>query len=109
MSDISKLQEAAKIIVEAAASNGMASGSTGSSEQEDPKYITINQACEIAGVSRWTVTGWLKKMDDNGNYLIRWIKLGSAQCSPVRIDKASFMAYLESMVQQSKNGKEVKV
>ena len=61
-----------------------------------PEYISIEQACEITGFSRWTISRWLKQKDKKGNYRILWIKLGTARCSRVRIDKVSFMAYLES-------------
>lgn len=83
--------------------DGTASKPTDSSgKQEESEYITKEDAKAIAKVSIWTISRWLKQKDKNGNYLIRWIKLGTAQCSPVRIDKASFKAYLESKTVQPK-------
>ena len=60
--------------------------------EKDPEYITYAEACEIAKVSRWTVRRWTK-IPDCG---IIVIKLGSSPSSPVRIDKASFIAFLAS-------------
>ena len=92
----SLLETAAKLL-KAAASDGTASEPTASSEkQKEREYITKDEAKVIAKVSIWTISRWLKLKDKNDNYLILWIKLGTAQSSPVRIDKASFMAYLES-------------
>ena len=66
-------------------------------QKEQTKFISVKEACEITGLSRWTISDMLRQKDEKGNYLIIWIKFGKAQSSPVRIDKASFMAYLESM------------
>lgn len=60
------------------------------------ELITIKGACKLAQVSRWTIYRWLRMTDDEGNYLIRWGKHGKSKNSPVRIDKASFIAFLES-------------
>ena len=77
------------------------------SENTELKFITIKEACEILKFSRWTITRMLRMKDANGNYLIRWSKHGNANSSPVRIDKASFRAFLESKVQQAGKEKEV--
>ncbi len=66
------------------------------------KYITIKDACEITKFSRWTVSRWLRMTDSNGNYLIRWSKNGPSKNSPVRINEASFMAFLETKEQHAK-------
>ena len=76
------------------------------SEKDALELITIKEACEKAKSSRWTISRWLKQKNADGNYIIRWFKLGSAQTSPVRIDKASFEAFFESKVQQAGEGKE---
>ena len=69
---------------------------------DDKEYLTIKDACRITKVSRWTITKMLKMTDAKGNYLIRWSKLGRL----VRIDKASFCAFLESYDQHANTGKE---
>jgi len=80
-----ELQSVARDFIEAMAK------ATGDSEKA-PEYITYDEACEIAKVSRWTVRRWTK-IPDCG---IIVIKLGSSPSSPVRIDKASFIAFLAS-------------
>jgi hypothetical protein len=72
--------------------------------EKDPEYITYPEACEIAKVSRWKIMRWTK-LPDSG---IIVIKLGSAQSSPVRIVKASFMAFLASMTVKPNGRKEAK-
>lgn len=67
-----------------------------------PEYIKKEQAARIAQVSLWTISRWLKKKDEKGNHLIVWIKTGKSTNAPVRINKASFLAYLESMVKYAK-------
>ena len=64
---------------------------------KDLEFLTIDEACELSKLSRWSIYRLLRKTDSGGNYLIRWSKLGPSKNSPVRIDKASFMAYIESM------------
>jgi len=76
---------------------------SGDSERT-PDYITYNEASEIAKVSRWTVRRWTK-LPDNG---IMVIKLGPSRSSPVRIEKASFLAFLASRAVKSDARKEVK-
>lgn len=71
-------------------------------EKDALELITIKTACDIAKTSRWTISRWLKLKNADGNYIIRWFKLGPAQTSPVRIDKASFMAFVESNEQAGK-------
>lgn len=70
------------------------------------KFITIEEACEKAHIKRWKLAEWLKLKDENGKPLIRSFKLGSSKNSRVRIDEASFNAFLESKVQQAGEGKE---
>ncbi len=66
---------------------------------KDVEFLTTDEASEMAKVSRWTIYRWRMLKDADGGYLIRWSKLGSGKNSPVRIDKESFMAFLESKVQ----------
>jgi len=56
------------------------------------EYLTIEEACKIAKISRWTIRRWTK-LPDSG---IIVIKLGNSKPSPVRIEKESFMAFLAS-------------
>ena len=74
---------------------------------KDVELLTINDACKIAKVTRWTVSRWLRLKDAEGNFLIRWSKLGASKNSPVRIDKESFINFLESKIRQAEDGKEV--
>lgn len=60
--------------------------------KQETEYLTMEEACKIAKVSRWTIRRWTKRPDSG----IIVIKLGSSPSSPVRIDKASFMAFLAS-------------
>ena len=71
------------------------------------KFITIEEACEIAHIKRWKLAEWLKLKDENGKLLIRSFKIGSSGNSRVRIDKASFIAFLESKIRQSEDGKDL--
>lgn len=57
---------------------------------EYPEYISIKQACEITGYSRWTISRWIKAG------LIRASKNGKARSGRVRIVKASLYALLDS-------------
>ena len=66
-------------------------------ETQVPAQLTIKEACAEFKVSRWTIARWLRQKDANGNYLIVWFKIGKAKSSIVRIDRASFMAFFESM------------
>lgn len=81
---------AAQVILNAALADG---------HEEALEFLTIKGACELAMVSRWTVARWLRLKDANGNYLIRWNKLGKSRTAPVRINRASFIAFLESLEQ----------
>ena len=60
--------------------------------KQETEYITYDEACEIAKVSRWRIMRWIKSP---GSGIIA-IKLGSSRNSSVRIEKASFLAYLAS-------------
>lgn len=59
---------------------------------QETEYLTIAEACKIAKVSRWTIRRWTK-FPDSG---IIVIKLGSSKSCRIRIEKASFMAFLAS-------------
>ena len=96
--DNKKLQEAAKMIVEAT-SNG---GASNSAHNDESEWIPIKEACKITNFSRWTISRWLRMKDSDGNYLIRWSKSGPSKNSPVRINRASFKAFLETKVQYAK-------
>ena len=89
MNDTS-IHRAAQVILNAALADG---------HEEALEFLTIKGACELAMVSRWTVARWLRLKDANGNYLIRWNKLGKSRTAPVRINRASFIAFLESLEQ----------
>ena len=107
MKDV-KLNRAAQIILDAAVA--AAETDAGSSAREaELIFITIKEAGKIAHVERWKISKWLNMKDKNNKPLIRSFKLGSSRNSRVRIDKASFIAFLESKLQQSEDGKEVKV
>lgn len=69
---------------------------------KDVEYLTVDEACKMAKVSRWTIYRWRMMKDSNGEYLFRWSKLSSGKNSPVRIDKASYIAFLETKVQYAK-------
>ena len=84
--DNKKLQQAAKMIVEAT-SNGDASNSAHNDESE---WITLAEACKIAKLSRWSIS---RRIDAG---YIKGIKLGKAQSSPVRVFKPSLLEYLAS-------------
>ena len=102
----SKIHRAAQIILDAAVAE--TETDVGSPARENGlKFITIKEACEIAHVERWKLADWLKLKDENGKSLIRSFKLGSSKNSRVRIDKASFLAFLESKIRQTEDGKEV--
>ena len=88
-----RLITAAKLLVNAVESTN---------DSSSPEYIKKEQAAKIAQVSLWTISRWLKKKDEKGNHLIVWIKTGKSTNAPVRINKASFLAYLESMVKYAK-------
>lgn len=93
--------------------NRAAQSNLKTAHREDPdkdlEFLTIDEACELSKLSRWSIYRLLRKTDADGNYLIRWSKLGSSRNSPVRIDKASFMAFLETKVQYAhKEGGEEK-
>jgi hypothetical protein len=60
--------------------------------KQEPEYLTIDEACKIAKVTRWTIRRWTK-FPDSG---IIVIKLGSSKSCRIRIEKASFMAFLAS-------------
>ena len=81
-----QLEEAAKVMY--AALKKVANPET----QQEPEYLTIEEACKIAKVSRWTIRRWTK-FPDSG---IIVIKLGSSKSCRIRIEKASFMAFLAS-------------
>lgn len=66
---------------------------------KDSEYLTTDEACEMARVSRWTLYRWRMMKDSNGNYLFLWGKLSSGKNSPVRINRASFKAFLETKMQ----------
>lgn len=68
-------------------------------------YISTEQACEIAMIARWKVAEWRKMKGPDGNYRFRWFKLGKARNGRVRIEKASFLAFLKSMEAKPFNGK----
>lgn len=72
---------------------------TADSENPDLIFITTEEACKVAHIKRWKLAEWLKLEDKNGNKLIRSFKLGSSRNSRVRIEKTSFIAYLESKIQ----------
>ena len=99
-----KLHRAAQLLLDAAVAEG---------HEDALEFLTIKGACELAMVSRWTVARWLRLKDAEGNYIIRWHKLGKSRNAPVRIAKASFIAFLESQVQYAEDvsvtsmGKEV--
>ena len=88
------INRAAQVILNAALADG---------HEEALELLTIKGACELAMVSRWTVARWLRLKDDDGNYIIRWHKLGKSRTALVRIDKASFLAFLESQEQYAEN------
>ena len=71
------------------------------------KFITIAEACEIAHIKRWKLAEWLKLKDENGKLRIRSFKIGSSKNGRVRIDEASFKAFIESKIRQGEDGKEV--
>lgn len=76
---------------------------------EDAEYLTTDEACEMARVSRWTIYRWRMMKDSNGKYLFLWGKLSSGKNSPVRINRASFKAFLETKMQNAdKEGGESK-
>lgn len=87
--------------------NAAASLSREVSKTATPEYLTIKEACAIAKVTRWTIYRWLRIEDANGEYVICWCKHGTGNRGPVRIHKASFIAFLESKVQHANMGKEV--
>ena len=94
---ISELNRAAQVFLKAAAAE--AETDAGSPAREnDLKFITVEEACEIAHVERWKIAEWLNLKDEKKKPLIRSFKLGSSRNSRVRIDKASFIAFLESMI-----------
>ena len=84
------LQQAAQMVLAAAANQ--------QKSKEEKKLLKIKEACEIASVSRWTIARWLQLKDDEGNYIIRWHKIGNAKKGRIRIDNASFTAFLDSMM-----------
>jgi len=93
--DKKKLQEAAKMIVEAT-SNG---DSSNSAHNDESDWITKKEACKIAKLSRWSIS---RRIDEG---LIRGSKLGNVNTSPVRVYKPSLLAYLDSHVIQPKNAR----
>lgn len=97
------LNQAAQNFLNAAASLSKEASKT---HTPNPEYITTEEACVIAKVKRWTILRWRKQKDSNGEYVIRWIKIGESSNSLVRIDKASFIAFLESKEQHADKGKE---
>lgn len=101
-----KLHRAAQLLLDAAVAE--TETDAGSPARENClKFITIEEACEIAHVKRWKLAEWLKLKDENGKALIRSFKIGSSRNSRVRIDKASFIAFLESKIRQAEDGKAV--
>ena len=80
------LEEAAKVMC--AALKKVAKPAT----KQETEYLTMEEACKIAKVSRWTIRRWTKRPDSG----IIVIKLGSSKPSPIRIGKASFLAFLAS-------------
>ena len=101
-----KLHRAAQLILDAV--DAETETDTGSPARENGlKFITIEEACEIAHIKRWKLAEWLKLKDENGKLLIRSFKIGSSGNSRVRIDKASFIAFLESKIRQSEDGKDL--
>ena len=96
--DRKKVQEAAQLLAEAAASDGMASGPTGSSgKQEDPEYLTMKETSAITKLSRWTIRRMIKKG------LIKASKIGNSKSGRLRIVKASVYALLASQEIKSPN------
>lgn len=99
------LHRAAQIILDAAVAE--VETDAGSPAQETELiFITIEEAGKIAHVKRWKLAKWLKLKGKNGNKLIRSFKLGSSRNSRVRIEKASFIAFLESKIQLAEDGGE---
>jgi len=93
MNKKSKIQAAAEILIDAA-----------NSEQNDTiTFITIEEASELIKLSRWSIMRRLRLKDEAGNYIIRWHKLGKSRNAPVRINRASFIAFLESQEQYAEN------
>ena len=72
-----------------------------SQQSNEDELLTLAEACTLSKVSRWTVARWLRLKDANGNYIIRWHKLGKSRTAPVRINRASFIAFLESHLQDA--------
>lgn len=101
-----KLHRAAQLLLDAAVAE--AETDAGSPARENGlKFITVKEACEIAHVKRWKLAEWLDLKDKNKKPLIRSFKIGTSRNGRVRIDKASFIAFLESMIRQAEDGKEV--
>lgn len=103
--DNNKLHRAAQIFLDAAVAE-TETGAGSPAKEIDLKFITVKEACEIAHVKRWKLAEWLELKDEDGMPLIRYFKLGSSRNSRVRIDKASFIAFLETMIRPSEDGKE---
>lgn len=99
--NISELNRAAQVFLKAAAAEAETDAGSPARENDLIKFITITEACEIAHVKRWKLAEWLKLKDENGIPLIRYFKIGSSKNGRVRIDKASFIAFLESKIRQS--------
>lgn len=55
-------------------------------------FLTVEEACAFARVSRWTLRRWIRK----GH--VRALKFGRCKNAPVRIDAESLLQYLESLV-----------
>lgn len=87
------LQAAAEILIDAA----------NAEQKENIEFITIEEAGELIKLSRWSIMRRLRLKDEDGNYIIRWHKLGKSRNAPVRIAKASFIAFLESQVQYTED------
>ena len=68
-------------------------------QKESIEFITIDEAGELIKLSRWSIMRRLRLKDEAGNYIIRWHKLGKGRNAPVRINRASFIAFLESQEQ----------
>ena len=100
------LHRAAQIFLDAAVAEAETNAGSPAPEK-GLKFITIAEACEIAHVKRWKLAEWLRLKDENGKLRIRSFKIGSSKNGRVRIDEASFKAFIESKIRQGENGKEM--
>ena len=52
------------------------------------KFLSLNEACEFAHVSRWTMHRWI------ASGLVRTVKDSKDKSSPIRIDAETLQAFL---------------